>query len=91
VSEKLKQTVFVGRVVEMYRELPWSAYGRSVPKGHPPDEKPARLSVEVDGSLELTAILPPDAARDLEVGSIIKVVIAPSTDSELMEFRQSQS
>ncbi len=81
----MKEVRFVGRVVEMYRELPWSAYGRAVPEGHSPDEKPTRISVEVNGSLELAAILPPEAGDDLEVGSVVKVVLAPGTESELAE------
>jgi len=81
----MKEVSFVGRVVELYRELPWSAYGRAVPEGHPADEKPTRISVEVDGSLELAAILPPEAGGDLEVGSIVTVVLAPGAESDLEE------
>ncbi|MFI5352878.1 MAG: hypothetical protein ACHQZS_07930 [Candidatus Binatales bacterium] len=81
----MKKVSFVGRVVELYRELPWSAYGRAVPEGHPEDEKPTRISLEVDGSLELAAILPPEAGEDLEVGSIVKVVLAPCAESDLEE------
>ncbi len=81
----MKEVRFVGRVVDLYRELPWSAYGRAVPEGHPADEKPTRISVEVDGSLELAAILPPEAGDDLEVGSVVKVVLAPCAESDLEE------
>jgi hypothetical protein len=81
----MKEVSFVGHVVELYRELPWSAYGRAVPEGHPEDEKPTRISLEVDGSLELAAILPPEAGDDLEVGSMVKVVLAPCAESDLEE------
>jgi hypothetical protein len=85
----MKQVTFVGRVTETYRELPWSAYGRAVPKGHPPDEKPVRVNVEVNGSLELAAILPPQAASDVQVGSIIKVVLAQGSPAELAGFEEA--
>ncbi len=82
----MRQVTFVGRVVEIYRELPWSAYGREVPEGHPPDEKPARINLEATGALELAAIVPPEAADDLEVGSIVKVILAHGSEAELAGF-----
>ncbi len=81
----MKKISFVGRVVEIYRELPWSAYGRSAPEGHPADEKPTRISLEVNGSLELAAVLPPEVGGDFEVGSAVKIVLAPAAESELAE------
>jgi hypothetical protein len=84
----MKQVSFVGRVVEMYRELPWSAYGRAVPEGHAPDEKPARLSLEVPGALELAAIVPPEAARNVEVGSIVKVILVGANEDDLAAFER---
>jgi hypothetical protein len=82
----MKHVTFVGRVSEIYRELPWSAYGREVPKGHRADEKPIRMNVEVTGWLELTAIIAPEAGRDIQLGSIVKVVLGPGTEADVAEF-----
>lgn len=84
----MKQISFVGRVVELWAGTPWSGYGRGVPKGHPPDECPVRINVEVDGALELAAILPPDVAKEVETGSVVKVILAPGTDAELTKYQE---
>jgi len=86
----MKQVTFVGRVVELYGELPWSSYGRPVPKGHDPGENPMRINVEVDGALELAAVLPPDAAKGIEVGSVVKISLAPGTEADLGKYEESQ-
>ena len=87
----MKQVTFVGRVVEMYGELPWSAYGRAVPKGHDPGEKPVRINVEVDGALELAAVLPPDVAKGIEFGSAVKITLGPATEADFARAGEWQA
>jgi hypothetical protein len=79
----MKSISFVGRVVELYGDLPWSSYGRAVPEGHDPGEKPVRINVEVAGALELAAVIPPDAAKGIEVGAVVRVSLASATEAEL--------
>ncbi len=51
--------------------------------------KPVRINVEVDGALELAAVLPPHVAKGIEVGSVVRVTLEAGTPAELDAFRAS--
>jgi hypothetical protein len=85
----MKPVTFVGQVTQIYRDLTWSGYGRLVPDGHPPDEKPVQIGVEIASALELIAVLPPEAAGNLELGAIVKIVVGTGSAAELAAFEET--